>query len=253
MAIFTGVGVALVTLFEDDGELDAGASGRLAGQLVEAGVCAVVVAGTTGEAATLDADERVELLRAVRAAVGGAVPVIMGTGAPSARQACRYTRDALENEADAVLVLSPPQTDDVRPYYDAVAEVAGGSDRVLAYHFPAISSPGIPVAALGSLPVVGVKDSSGDAGRLLEETTTFAGDLYTGSSALLSYAGPLGCAGAILSLANVEPQRCARAFGGDAVAQRELAEPHRAAHEHFPAGLKEMVAARFGTTTGLRT
>jgi 4-hydroxy-tetrahydrodipicolinate synthase len=91
--VFTRVGVALVTLFDDDGALDAPATARLASVLVDAGVQAVVVAGTTGEAAALDREERVELLRAVRAGLP-ATPVIAGTGAPSARQAVRLTRDA---------------------------------------------------------------------------------------------------------------------------------------------------------------
>jgi hypothetical protein len=76
--------------------------------------------------------------------------------------------------------------------------------------------------------------------------------VYTGSSALLSYAGPLGCAGAILSLANLEPERCARAFNGDVVAQVGLTDAHLAAHERFPRRLKDMVAARFGTSTFCR-
>ena len=65
-ALFTGVGVALVTLFDDEGEIDAPATADHAARLVEAGVDAVVVAGTTGEAAALDADERSDLLVAVR-------------------------------------------------------------------------------------------------------------------------------------------------------------------------------------------
>ena len=60
------------------------------------------------------------------------------------------------------------------------------------------------------------------------------------------------CAGAILSLANAEPERCVSAFGGDIVAQGALVQPHLAAHESFPRGLKEMVAARFGTSTACR-
>ena len=177
MPVFTGVGVALVTLFDDSGALDAPATAALAADLVDAGVQGVVVAGTTGEAATLDPDERIALLTAVRAAVPSATPVIAGTGAPSARQAVRLTRDALEHGADAVLVLAPPAASDVRPYYEAVADVAGGAGRVLAYHFPAVSPPGIPVSVLRDLPVAGCKDSSGDAGRLLEEVTSFAGAL----------------------------------------------------------------------------
>lgn len=249
--VFTGVGVALVTLFDNRDELDAPATADLAARLVDLGMRAVVVAGTTGEAAALDADERVALLGAVARAVDSSVPVIVGTGAPSARQAAALTRDAVDHGADALLTLSAPGTTDPRPYYEAVAKAATGTP-VLAYHFPKVSAPGIAVGQLGDLPVVGVKDSSGDAERLLYELHDYDGAIYTGSSALLSFAGPLGCAGAILSLANVEPERCARAFAGDAAAQAELVEAHLAAHERFPRRLKEMVAQRFGTSTACR-
>jgi 4-hydroxy-tetrahydrodipicolinate synthase len=249
--VFTGVGVALVTLFDDRGELDAPATAALAAQLVDLGVRAVVVAGTTGEAAALEAGERVALLEAVRAQVPSSVPVVAGSGAPSARQAVSLTRDAVERGADAVLVLSPPGVNDSRAYYDAVAKAAAGTP-VLAYHYPKVAPPGIAVCLLGDLPVAGVKDSSGDAERLLHELDQYQGPIYTGSSVLLSFGGPLGCAGAILSLANAEPERCVRAFAGDVVAQGALVQPHLAAHERFPRGLKEMVAARFGTSTACR-
>jgi 4-hydroxy-tetrahydrodipicolinate synthase len=245
MAIFTGVGVALVTRFSEDGALDAPASAELAAQLVGLGVRAVVVAGSTGEAAALEPDERTELLDAVRAAVGGAVPVIAGTVAPSARQAARLTVAAREHGADAVLALSPPGSGDPRPYYDAVAKAAGDVP-VLAYHFPAMSSPGIAVEQLRDLPVVGCKDSSGDVDRLLRERTEWEGELYTGSAAILAIAGPVGCTGAILALANAAPELCVRAFDGDAGAQLELVPVHRRAQTSFPSGIKQLVAERFG-------
>src|SRR5262252_410689 len=102
---------------------------------------AMVVAGTTGEAAALEAGERVALLGAVRRQVPSETPVIAGTGAPSARQAAKLTRDAVEHGADAVLTLSPPGVTDPRAYYDAVAKAAAGSP-VLAYHFPKAAQPG---------------------------------------------------------------------------------------------------------------
>jgi 4-hydroxy-tetrahydrodipicolinate synthase len=249
--VFTGVGVALVTLFDSRGDLDASATAGLAAQLVGLGTRGVVVAGTTGEAATLDPGERVSLLDAVRDELRSSVPIIAGTGAPSARQAAALTRDAVEHGADAVLALSPPGPVDVRSYYEAVTKAATGTP-VLAYHYPKVSPPGIAVRQLGDLPVAGVKDSSGDAERLLHELHEYEGPVYTGSSALLSFTGPLGCAGAILSLANVEPERCARAFSGDIVAQAALVESHLAAHDRFPRRLKKMVAARFGTSTVCR-
>jgi 4-hydroxy-tetrahydrodipicolinate synthase len=243
---FTGVGVALATLFDEDGEVDVAATAKHAARLVDLGVQGVVVAGSTGEAAALSPEERVLLLEGVRSAVPDGVPVLAGTGAPSARQAAALTLSAREHGADALLVLSPPGVSDPRPYYDVVARAAGDLP-VLAYHYPNASPPGIPLEVLPDLPVTGLKDSSGDPDRLLEELS-WERPLYTGSSAILALAGPLGCAGAILALANVEPEGCASAFAGDASAQRRLADAHRAAHLAFPKGLKELMAVRFGTS-----
>jgi 4-hydroxy-tetrahydrodipicolinate synthase len=249
--VFTGVGVALVTLFDADGEVDAPATAGLAVRLVEAGVRAVVVAGSTGEGAALTADERTGLLDAVRVSIDGTVPVLAGTGAPSARQAAALTADAVAHGADAVLTLSPPRSRDLDGYYAAVADAAGATP-LLAYHYPNASAPGIPVEALPSLPVAALKDSSGEPERLLRELTEWDRPVYVGSSAILSFAGPLGCAGAILALANAEPERCAAALAGDVDAQRDLTPGHVTAHEEFPRRLKEMVAARFGTPTVTR-
>lgn len=247
MPPFTGIGVALVTLFDDTRALDAAATADLAARLVDDGVRAVLVAGTTGEADALESDERRRLLDAVRSRVDGAV-VIAGTGGAWAGQAAARTTAARDGGADAALVLSPRRVADPRPYYTAVAEAAGDLP-LLAYHFPAASAPGIPVEMLPDLPVAGAKDSSGDPDRLLATLSTWDGALYPGSSAILSYAGPLGCPGAILALANAEPALCAAAFAGDPAAQLKLAGPHRAAGASFPAGIKALTAERYGTST----
>ena len=251
--VFTGVAVALLTFFDDDGGLDANACAEHAARLVELGVRGVVVAGSTGEAAALEPDERLVLLDAVCGpdGVDGRVPVVAGTGAPSARQAAALTAAVADHGADAVLALSPPGTDEPRRYYEQVG-AAAGDVPLLAYHFPAMSAPGIPVRALADLPVAGCKDSSGDADRLLETLSTWDRPLYMGSSALLSLAGPLGCAGAIVTLANAEPERCVAAFAGDAAAQLELAPHHRAAGVRLPVGIKELTRRRFGTSAAVR-
>lgn len=248
--VFSGVGVALLTFFDEAGGLDAPATAEHAARLVDLGVSAVVVAGTTGEAASLELDERIALLEAVRRAVPADVPVIAGTGAPSARQATALTVVAREHGANAAMVLSPPQVADPRRYYDAVA-AAAGEMPILAYHFPAASSPGIPLEVLESLPVSGLKDSSGEAGRLLAELS-WNRSLYTGASCLTAYAGFLGCAGAILALANAEPERCLAAFRGDAGAQRALVGPEAEAKRAFPHSLKLLTRRRFATPTAVR-
>jgi dihydrodipicolinate synthase/N-acetylneuraminate lyase len=249
--VFGGVGAALVTLFDDDGELDAKATAEHAARLVDAGIRAIVVAGSTGEASALDDAERTALLDAVRASVAGAVPVLAGVGAPSTRQALGLVRLALDHGADALLALSPPRVADPRAYFRALADAAGATP-LLAYHYPEVSPPGIPVALLGELPVQGLKDSSGDPERLLQELDTYDGPLYVGSSSILALAGPLGCAGAILALANAEPEACIAAFAGDVDAQRGLVRAHLAAKRDFPAGLKALLAERFGTSRTAR-
>lgn len=246
-AIFHGVGVALTTLFDDAGHVDPAATGAHVRRMVKAGMRSVVVAGSTGEAATLDQAERDVLVRTVAETVSGEVPVIAGTGAPSARQAVAHTRGARAHGADAVLVLSPPGSRDLLGYYRAVVEAADGLP-VLGYHFPKVSAPGVPVEEMGALPVVGYKDSSGDVNRLLDEVTSYSGLLYVGSSGVLALAGPLGVTGAILALANLEPELCLRAFDGDAKAQTELAPSHLAVDAGSVPALKQLMAQRFGTS-----
>jgi 4-hydroxy-tetrahydrodipicolinate synthase len=246
VAPFEGVGVALVTLFDRDGGVDAPATAAHAARLVDAGVRGVVVAGSTGEATTLDPDERSALLAAVRDAVGGRVPVLAGTGAPSARQAVALSQRAVGDGADALLVLSPPGVDDPRRYY---AAVVGAVDvPVLGYHFPAASRPGIPVDLLPELPIAGLKDSTGDPERLALEADALPVGLYTGSPSVLLQGRAMGCSGAILALANVDPVGCTQAWEGDGACQRELISGHRVGALAGIAGLKRTLASLRGTS-----
>ena len=84
------------------------------------------------------------------------------------------------------------------------------------------------------LPVAGLKDSTGDPTRMLEELAVYEGPVYSGSAAMALYSGALGCTGAILAAANLEPELCAKAFAGDVDAQRSLLRrpPHRRRSTH---------------------
>ena len=122
-------------------------------------------------------------------------------------------------KADAVLAWPPPGSEDLAGYFAAVADAAGGLP-VLGYHIPWVSALGIPVSALAGLPISGQKDSSGDPDPLLDEVAHYAGSTYVGSSAVLALAGPVGATGAILALANLEPELAELRPAGDAAAQR---------------------------------
>ena len=249
--LFRGVAVALVSLFDEDGALQTEACADHAAALVDRGVAAVVLAGSTGEPWFLTGDERLDLLRATRDTVGDRVPLIVGTGHEDPAQAAGMTAAAAEAGADAALALSPPGTEDHRAYYAMLAEAAGAMP-VLGYHFPARSAPGIPIEQLAELPIAGLKDSSGSAERLIPEVAAFDGPVWVGSSALLALAGTLGATGAILALANTDPELCISAFEGDLVAQRELIPAHLEIRTDPPHGLKRRLARTSGTSTAVR-
>jgi 4-hydroxy-tetrahydrodipicolinate synthase len=251
MDLWRGVAVALVTLFDDEGRVDVTATAAHAARLTAEGVGAVLVAGSTGEADALTDVERGELVSAVRAALPAAVPVVAGAGGAWVGDAAARTAAAVAAGADAVLVAPPRRSGDLPAFFNAVADAAGPAP-VLAYHYPGTAGGEVPVEALPGLPVAGVKDSTGDAERLLRSVETYEGATYVGSSVLTFLAGAVGAAGAILAVANAYPAEALAAFAGDAAAQRRLLEPHLAARTSFPHGLKRLVAERYGTSVAAR-
>jgi dihydrodipicolinate synthase/N-acetylneuraminate lyase len=245
-AIWTGPAVAAVTLFDDNGAVLARETAAHAARLIGAGIKGVVVAGSTGEAAALSDDERVELVAAVREACPD-VPVLCGATGDWWGQATARVQAVLKAGADAVLVAPPRLGGSLPDYYGRVAEAAGGAP-VLAYHYPGVAGGEVPVSALTGLPLAGIKDSSANAARLAEEIDLdWPGAVYTGASALIGYASWLGASGAIVAAANLEPEKCLAAWAGDADAQRAVIRAERT-YKARPGGLKAALAERFGTS-----
>lgn len=245
-AIWTGPAVAVVTLFDDDGTLLAAETGAHAARLVDAGMAAVVVAGSTGEAAALTDSERTDLVAAVKAACPG-VPVLAGCSGEWWGQAAARTEAVIKAGADAVLVAPPRLGGSLEAYYGRVAEAADGVP-VVAYHYPGVAGGEVPVESLAGLPLAGIKDSSGVPARLAHEIEMdWTGAVYTGASALLGYAGWLGGTGAIVAAANVVPEKCLAAWKGDADAQHDVIRVERA-YKAVPGGLKAAMADAFGTS-----
>jgi 4-hydroxy-tetrahydrodipicolinate synthase len=152
-----------------------------------------------------------------------------------------------------VLVAPPRGGANLTGYFGRVVD-AVGPVSVLAYHFPPTAGGPVPVEALASLPVHGIKDSSGDPERLLGalELDSWSGWTYVGAAMLTAYAAALGATGAILAAANLAPEDCVAAWGGDMSAQRRLLRTHRTCQDRFPRGLKAALAARFGTPGAVR-
>jgi 4-hydroxy-tetrahydrodipicolinate synthase len=234
-ALPTGVGVALVSIFDDDGRLDVNATTEHAVSCVARGVTSILLAGTTGEPWRLSDVDRVDLSTAIKAALPETF-LFVGTGDPVAAHALALTTAVAQaGVADALVVLAAGDlpTDEL---YLAVAAAAGNTP-VLAYHIPALSPPGIPADTMPSLPVAGIKDSSGDADRLAQLLDDHQ-VVYVGSPNLLSIAGPCGARGALLALANTMPETCTAAWTGDHDAQRRLFHAHLMSLRDFPVNLK---------------
>lgn len=162
----------MVTPFGADGGVDLTTAVDLARRLVAAGSDGVVVNGTTGEAPTLSARERVALLDAVREALPEHA-VLMGTGTYSTAQTVELTREAMEHGADAALVVTPyynkPPQEGLIAHFEAVADVGL---PVILYNIPSrcvINMPAATQLRLAEHPnIVGTKESAGDLDQCTE-------------------------------------------------------------------------------------
>jgi 4-hydroxy-tetrahydrodipicolinate synthase len=139
MSEIRGVITAMATPFEQGGGVDEAAARRLAAHLVENGSHGVVVAGSTGEAATLDDDEHISLLRAIVEEVGGQATVICGTGTNDTRHSIELTKAAAEAGAVAALIVTPyynkPNPAGILAHFEAIAAAVPGLP-LIAYNIP---------------------------------------------------------------------------------------------------------------------
>ena len=159
---------AMVTPFAADGSVDLALAGRLAQHLAQDGSDGIVVCGTTGESPTLSWDEQVQLLAAVREAVGPGVKVLAGTGSNSTAEAVEATREAAAAGADGALVVVPyynkPPQSGLEAHFRAVAEAAPQLPLML-YNIPGRTGCSLAPATVARLMdcpnVVSIKAASG--------------------------------------------------------------------------------------------
>jgi 4-hydroxy-2-oxoglutarate aldolase len=189
-------------------------------RLIADGLDGVVVAGSTGEAPLLDADEQRALVEWTRAAVGDAGWVVAGTGAESTRQTIALSRAAAEAGADAVLVRPPSyfsaaaaqSAKALATHFRAVADAS--PVPVLLYNIPKYTHLPLPAGLLEELSrherIVGVKDSSGDLKNLAAYREAVPKwTVFVGSASLLYPGLELGCQGGVVAVACFAPRACA--------------------------------------------
>lgn len=240
--MISGSIVALVTPMHRDGAVDWEALQRLVEWHVAEGTDAIVAVGTTGESATLDVDEHLDVIRSVIRTAAGRIPVIAGTGANSTKEAIELTRAAADTGADACLLVTPyynkPTQEGLYQHYKAVAEAVAVPQ--ILYNVPGrtgVDMQNATVARLAGTPnITGIKDATGNLVRG-RELIGLVGDrmaVYSGDDATAWELMLLGARGNISVTANVAPkamaQVCAAALRGDADAARALNAPLEALH-----------------------
>lgn len=209
---FGTVCVAMVTPFDSDGNLDLAAGRRLAAHLVENGIDTLVLAGTTGESPTTSAEEKVELLKAVREEVGTNAKIVAGAGSNNTRHAVTLAQQAADAGADALLAVTPyyskPSQAGVVAHFKAIA--AATDLPVCLYDIPGRS--GIPITAESIRELAKVdniqamKDARGDlfeAAGLIQETGLA---WYSGDDPLNLPWLTLGATGVISVVGHAAPQ-----------------------------------------------
>ena len=207
---------ALVTPFAG-GAVDWDALGKLVEWQIASGSTGLVPVGTTGESPTLSHEEHERVVSAVVEAAAGRVPVIAGAGSNSTEEACGLVRHAKSAGADAALVVTPyynkPTQAGLAAHFRAVAE-AGGLP-IIIYNIPGRSIVDMTPATMGDLAahplIVGVKDATGDVGRVSRQRATCGADFVqlSGEDATALGFNAHGGVGCISVTANVAPVQCA--------------------------------------------
>jgi len=182
MAEIGGVLTAMVTPFAENRAVDEAAARRLARHLIDHGSHGLVLAGTTGESPTLDDEEKLALLRAVRDELGQDVLLIAGTGSNDTRHSEHLSAAAADAGADAVLAVTPyynkPNFRGIKAHYEAVAKAAG--IPVVLYNIPSrtvINLPAEQLAELGQIEnVVAVKQANDDELAPIDGMRVLAGN-----------------------------------------------------------------------------
>ncbi|PYC27382.1 4-hydroxy-tetrahydrodipicolinate synthase [Pseudomonas alcaligenes] len=243
--MISGSMVALVTPMDAQGGLDWDALSKLVDFHLQEGTNAIVAVGTTGESATLDVHEHVEVIRRVVDQVAGRIPVIAGTGANSTREAVELTQNAKSVGADACLLVTPyynkPTQEGLYQHFRHIAE-AVAIPQIL-YNVPGRTACDMLPETVERLAkvanIIGIKEATGDLQRGQDILDRVSADflVYSGDDATAVELMLMGGKGNISVTANVAPRAmaelCAAAMRGDADTARAINERLMPLHKNL--------------------
>ena len=224
--LFTGVCTALVTPFRD-GKINYSMVEQLLKRQIDAGIKAVVIAGTTGESPTLSDEEKRTLFRFCKDYVQNQCLIIAGTGSNNTVRSVELSHTAEACGADALLVVSPyynkATPDGIYQHYHAICQQV--SIPVIVYNVPGRTGLDIPISVyqrLSQIPnIAGVKEASTDITKIARIRNACGYDLpvWSGNDDQVVPVMALGGIGVISVLSNIKPEHtklmCDAALDGD--------------------------------------
>ncbi len=228
MAIFEGAGVAIVTPFLPNGDVNYPKMAELVEEQIAGGTDAIIVCGTTGESSTMSHEEHLNVIRFVCEKVSKRIPVIAGTGSNSTAEAIYLSQEAEKAGSDGLLIVTPyynkATQNGLIAHYKAIA--ASVSIPILLYHIPGRTgvtmTPQTMVTLCKEVPnIVGIKEASGNFSAIAKIMSLADGcvDLYSGNDDQIVPLLALGGKGVISVLSNIAPQQthdmCEAYFKGD--------------------------------------
>lgn len=236
--IFTGAAVAIITPMNEDGTVNYDEFAKFVDWQLENGTDAIVICGTTGESSTLEADEHIECIRWCINYVNGRCKVIAGTGSNSTASAIEMSKEACEDGADALLLVTP--------YYNKTSQrgliahykaIHDATDKpIILYNVPSRTGVNIlpeTAAEIAKLPRVnGIKEASGNLDQIAE-INELCGDelnIWSGNDDQIVDVLERGGKGVISVLSNVCPQEThdivAKYLDGDTEGSKALMDKY---------------------------
>ena len=231
MSIFEGSGVALVTPFKENGEVDFDKMKELVEFHIANGTDAIIVCGTTGEASTLSHEEHLACIKACVEYVDHRIPVIAGAGSNCTGTAIYLSTEAESYGVDGLLLVTPyynkATQNGLIAHFTAIANSV--KIPIILYNVPSRTGcniqPETAVTLAKTVPnIVGIKEASGNIAQVVKLAKLADGciDIYSGNDDQVVPLLSLGGKGVISVLSNVAPAQaheiCAAYFAGDVTA-----------------------------------
>ena len=228
MTLFEGAGVALVTPFKENGEVNYEKLEEIVEEQIAGGTDAIIACGTTGEASTMTHEEHLEVIEYICRVTKKRIPVVAGTGSNCTETAVYLSAEAEKRGADGLLLVSPyynkATQKGLMAHFTAVADAV--KIPVILYNIPGRTGVTIKPETIAALcrdvdNIVGVKEASGNFSAIATLMSLSDGkvDLYSGNDDQIVPLLSLGGKGVISVLSNVAPRQthdiCASYFAGD--------------------------------------